>query len=194
LLRHRGDVKWALPVAGVALLAASRRRDRAEDRRSVGSTVTFSERTTVMAERAASHATRGADPTGFRATADKASCSRRRNRSPPTRESRETVGNRYMPIGNLTQMTDGERALIATMVRTRRGDAITGKLDRYCRRQNGFRRFRASLFHFVADPVEAGERVYEFFDDGMLVLADGRRSKPRRMRAPCCRHCRPTPR
>ena len=26
----------------------------------------------------------------------------------------ETVGNRYMPIGNLTQMTDGERALIAT--------------------------------------------------------------------------------
>jgi guanine deaminase len=33
--------------------------------------------------------------------------------------------------------------------------------------------FRASLFHFVADPVEAGERSYEFFDDGMLVLADG---------------------
>jgi len=25
----------------------------------------------------------------------------------------ETVGNRYMPIGNLTQMTDGERALVA---------------------------------------------------------------------------------
>jgi uncharacterized membrane protein len=24
----------------------------------------------------------------------------------------ETVGNRYMPIGNLTQMTDDERALI----------------------------------------------------------------------------------
>jgi uncharacterized membrane protein len=26
----------------------------------------------------------------------------------------ETVGNKYMPIGNLTQMTDAERALIAT--------------------------------------------------------------------------------
>ena len=25
----------------------------------------------------------------------------------------ETVGNRYMPIGNLTQMTDGERAIVA---------------------------------------------------------------------------------
>jgi uncharacterized membrane protein len=26
----------------------------------------------------------------------------------------ETVGNKYMPIGNLTQMSDDERALIAT--------------------------------------------------------------------------------
>jgi len=25
----------------------------------------------------------------------------------------ETVGNRYMPIGNLTQMTDAERVVIA---------------------------------------------------------------------------------
>ena len=28
----------------------------------------------------------------------------------------ETVGNGYMPIGNLTQMTDAERALVATWV------------------------------------------------------------------------------
>jgi guanine deaminase len=33
--------------------------------------------------------------------------------------------------------------------------------------------FRASLFHFVADPAEQGERAYEYFDDGLLVLADG---------------------
>jgi uncharacterized membrane protein len=26
----------------------------------------------------------------------------------------ETVGNKYMPIGNLTQMTDAERALVAS--------------------------------------------------------------------------------
>jgi uncharacterized membrane protein len=26
----------------------------------------------------------------------------------------ETVGNKYMPIGNLTQMTDAERTLVAT--------------------------------------------------------------------------------
>ena len=33
--------------------------------------------------------------------------------------------------------------------------------------------FRASLFHFIADPFERGERAYEYFDDGLLVLADG---------------------
>ena len=33
--------------------------------------------------------------------------------------------------------------------------------------------FRASLFHFVADPLEDGERAGEFFDDGLLVLGDG---------------------
>ena len=32
------------------------------------------------------------------------------------RRSRETVGNGYMPIGNLTQMTDDERALVAAWV------------------------------------------------------------------------------
>jgi len=33
--------------------------------------------------------------------------------------------------------------------------------------------FRASLFHFVADPAEHGERAYEYFEDGLLVLSDG---------------------
>src|SRR5213594_4037893 len=33
--------------------------------------------------------------------------------------------------------------------------------------------FRASLFHFVADPAEQGERAYEYFDDGLLMLSDG---------------------
>ena len=33
--------------------------------------------------------------------------------------------------------------------------------------------FRASLFHFLADPLETGESAYEYFDDGLLVLVDG---------------------
>ena len=33
--------------------------------------------------------------------------------------------------------------------------------------------FRGSLFHFVADPAERGDDAYRYFDDGLLVLADG---------------------
>ena len=33
--------------------------------------------------------------------------------------------------------------------------------------------FRASLFHFLSDPTENGERAYEYFDDGLLVVVDG---------------------
>src|ERR1700682_478153 len=35
------------------------------------------------------------------------------------------------------------------------------------------RAFRGSLFHFTADPAERGDDAYEYFDDGLLVLADG---------------------
>jgi guanine deaminase len=33
--------------------------------------------------------------------------------------------------------------------------------------------FRASLFHFLADPLDGAESAYEYFDDGLLVLVDG---------------------
>lgn len=33
---------------------------------------------------------------------------------------------------------------------------------------------RASILHFVADPAEAGEAAAEYFDDGLLILADGK--------------------
>ena len=29
------------------------------------------------------------------------------------------------------------------------------------------------MFHFLADPAERAEGTYEYFDDGLLVLADG---------------------
>ena len=34
--------------------------------------------------------------------------------------------------------------------------------------------FRGSLLHFVGDPDELGQRAYEYFDDGLLVLRDGK--------------------
>src|SRR5947207_5693241 len=33
--------------------------------------------------------------------------------------------------------------------------------------------FRASLFHFLADPLDNGDSAHEYFDDGLLVLVDG---------------------
>jgi guanine deaminase len=36
------------------------------------------------------------------------------------------------------------------------------------------RAFRASLLHFLADPEEQTQGTYEYFDDGLLVVNDGR--------------------
>ena len=33
--------------------------------------------------------------------------------------------------------------------------------------------FRGSLFHFLGDPVDEGDRAYEYIDDGLLVVTDG---------------------
>ena len=33
--------------------------------------------------------------------------------------------------------------------------------------------FRGALFHFLSDPIESDERSFEYFEDGLLVLADG---------------------
>ena len=37
----------------------------------------------------------------------------------------------------------------------------------------GLRAFRGALLHFVDDPVDAGARAYEYFDDGLLVVDGG---------------------
>ncbi len=37
----------------------------------------------------------------------------------------------------------------------------------------GVRAFRGALLHFVGDPADAGERAYEYFADGLLVVDGG---------------------
>src|SRR5207249_6041478 len=34
--------------------------------------------------------------------------------------------------------------------------------------------FRGALLHFLGDPDELGQRAYEYFDDGLLMLRDGK--------------------
>lgn len=40
-------------------------------------------------------------------------------------------------------------------------------------RGGGLHAIRGALLHFLADPLDAGERAYEYFPDGLLVVADG---------------------
>ncbi len=34
--------------------------------------------------------------------------------------------------------------------------------------------FRASLFDFIADPYSSSEQSYRYFEDGLLIVEDGR--------------------
>jgi uncharacterized membrane protein len=114
VLRHRGAVKWALPAAGVALLAgvAVALAPRPVD--TAGAKVTFAKVEVVMKERCVScHA---AQPTqaGFAQPPKGVLLETPEQVAANAAKVAETVANKYMPIGNLTQMTDAERVLIAT--------------------------------------------------------------------------------
>jgi uncharacterized membrane protein len=112
VLRHRGRVQWALPAAGVALLAALAVAIAPKRVDSSGDKASFAKVNGVLNARCLPcHAAQPTQP-GFAQppkgivfdTADQIAAN--------APKIAETVGNRYMPIGNLTQMTDDERALI----------------------------------------------------------------------------------
>lgn len=119
VLRHQGKVKIALPaiacvmLLGLAVVIAPKPAAApafAKGAEQVGFTKVQS---VINARCVACHAAQPTQP-GFAQppkgivlqTADQISAQ--------AAKIHETVGNRYMPIGNLTQMTDEERALIAT--------------------------------------------------------------------------------
>ncbi|MET0733911.1 MAG: urate hydroxylase PuuD [Casimicrobiaceae bacterium] len=114
VLRHRGSVKWALPAVGVALLAgvAVALAPRPVD--TAGAKVAFAKVEAVMNERCVS--CHSAQPTqaGFAQPPKGVMLETRDQVAANAAKVAETVGNKYMPIGNLTQMTDAERVLIAT--------------------------------------------------------------------------------
>jgi len=116
VLRHRGSVRWWLPVAGVALLAgvAVALAPKAVD--GGGERVAFARVQAVLAQRCLPcHA---AQPTyaGFAQPPKGVVLETAAQVAAAAPKVAETVGTRYMPIGNLTQMTDAERALVAAWV------------------------------------------------------------------------------
>jgi len=114
VLRHSGNVKWALPAAGVALLAGVAVGIAPKIADSGGGRVTFANVQGVLKERCLQcHASQPTQP-GFAQPPKGVLLETPEQVAANAPKIAETVGNKYMPIGNLTQMTDDERALIAT--------------------------------------------------------------------------------
>ena len=114
VLRHSGNVKWVLPAAGVALLAGVAVAIAPKIADSGGGRVTFANVQGVLKERCLQcHASQPTQP-GFAQPPKGILLETPEQVAANAPKIAETVGNKYMPIGNLTQMTDDERALIAT--------------------------------------------------------------------------------
>jgi len=114
VLRHSGNVKWALPAAGVALLAGVAVAIAPKIADSGGGRVTFANVQGVLKERCLQcHASQPTQP-GFAQPPKGILLETPEQVAANAPKIAETVGNKYMPIGNLTQMTDDERALVAT--------------------------------------------------------------------------------
>jgi uncharacterized membrane protein len=113
VLRHRGAVKPWLPAAGAALLAAVAIAIMPKGGDAGATKIAFTQVRSIMDTRCvACHAAQpkqegfAQPPKGIvLETADQVAAN--------AAKIAETVGNRYMPIGNLTQMTDQERAIVS---------------------------------------------------------------------------------
>jgi uncharacterized membrane protein len=114
VLRHRRDVRWWLPAAGGALLAGLAVAIAPKPVDSSGGKVAFASVQVVMKERCLQcHAEHPTHP-AFAQPPKGVVLETPEQMAAHAQKVAETVGNKYMPIGNLTQMSDDERALIAT--------------------------------------------------------------------------------
>jgi uncharacterized membrane protein len=116
VLRHRGRSKVWLPAAGVALLAGV--AVAIAPKRDVGAhaNVAFSQVRAILDQRCiACHATQPKQE-GFAQPPKGVVLETPEQVAASAAKIAETVGSRYMPIGNLTQMTDAERAVVTAWV------------------------------------------------------------------------------
>ena len=114
VLRHKGRTMWLLPAIAVVLLAglAVALRPATPPAKSAQS-VSFLEVKSVLDARClACHAAQPTQP-GFAQPPKGVVLETPDQIGQNAAKIAETVANRYMPIGNLTQMTDDERAVVA---------------------------------------------------------------------------------
>jgi uncharacterized membrane protein len=113
VLRHKGTVRPALPAIAVVLLVGLAVVIAPKPTVAAKGEVAFAQVRTVLVERCVScHA---ATPTqaGFAQPPKGVLLETPEQIAQHAAKIAETVGNRYMPIGNLTGMTNNERALVA---------------------------------------------------------------------------------
>jgi uncharacterized membrane protein len=113
VLRHKGRTTWLLPVLAVVLLLGLAVALAPAPTQSASGEVTFAQLKTVLDTRCLGcHA---AQPTqaGFAQPPKGIVLETPEQIGQAAPKIAETVGNRYMPIGNLTGMTDDERGIVA---------------------------------------------------------------------------------
>jgi len=116
VLRHKGVVKLWLPVAASAIIAGVAFAIAPPSTAPAGAPVAFAEVERVIAARCVPcHATQPKQE-GFAQPPKGIVLETPEQMAAQAAKIGETVGNGYMPIGNLTRMTDGERALVTAWV------------------------------------------------------------------------------
>src|SRR5437588_2574161 len=113
VLRHSGNVTWALPGVAVVLLVGLAITIAPKSAGKGSEAVAFAKVQGVLAQRCVGcHAAQPTQP-GFAQPPKGILLDSPEHVAANAPKLAETVANRYMPLGNLTQMTDDERSLIA---------------------------------------------------------------------------------
>jgi uncharacterized membrane protein len=113
VLRHKGRTSWLLPAGAVVLLLGLAVAMAPAPMKPASGEVTFAQLKTVLDARCVGcHAERPTQA-GFAQPPKGVVLETAEQIVQNAVKIAETVGNRYMPIGNLTQMTDDERGVVA---------------------------------------------------------------------------------
>jgi uncharacterized membrane protein len=113
VLRHKDRTAWLLPLLAIVLLLGLAVAIAPAPTKSASGAVTFAQLKAVLDARClVCHAAQPTQP-GFAQPPKGVVLQTADQIGQNAAKIAETVGNRYMPIGNLTQMTDEERGMVA---------------------------------------------------------------------------------
>jgi len=113
VLRHRGEVKWWLPLSGIALLVALVVVMAPKPIDATGRKVSFAELNTVIQKHCTVCHAEKPSWVGFAQAPKGLMLQSPEQISQHAAKIAETVASGYMPLANVTQMSDEERRIIA---------------------------------------------------------------------------------